>query len=72
MTNPYEHKYIYVFPTMFYTSLTNSTIGLEKVVKWTKNVNLGETEQVFFPINVDGIHWILMGEMGSIINICFF
>ena len=54
-------KNYHYFFNNFYIKLSNNyrNYNFDGVKRYTKNVNLLEKEKIFFPININGNHWIL-------------
>jgi len=55
----------YIFSTLFYTRLVLNGYDFDSVRSWTKprnkdKLDLFQRRAVFFPINIDGVHWVLV------------
>lgn len=49
---------IHVFDTFFFCNL--SSRGYCSINKWTNNVNIFSKHKLFFPINIQSVHWMLV------------
>ena len=62
MVDESRHSRIYVYNSLFYTKLTESSNeknGFELVKRWTKNVDIFEKDFLVIPVNLVN-HWSLV------------
>ena len=57
--SPEDRDSVFIYPTMFYVSLSNEKLPAMRLARWTKKVDIFSKTLLVFPICI-GSHWFLI------------